>query len=152
MSHFFTSGWPKYWSFNFNISPSSEHPGLIAFRMDCQESSPASQFKSINSSVLSFPYDLTLTSVHNYWKSIAWTRRIFVNKVMSLLFNKLPRLVTAFFPRSKHLLIPWLQSPSIVILETKKMKPLTVSIVSPSICHEVIGLGCPDLRFLNVEF
>ena len=73
-------------------------------------------------------------------KTIALTRQTFVGKVMSLLFNGLPRLVTAFLPRSKLLLILWLQSPSAVILEPKKIKSLTVSIVSPSICHEVMGL------------
>ena len=73
----------------------------------------------------------------------------FVGKVMSLLFNMLSRLVIAFLPRSKHLLNSWLQSPSAVILEPKNIKSLTVSIVSPSICNEVMG---PDLSFLNVEF
>ena len=81
-------------------------------------------------------------------KTIALTRRTFVGKVMSLLYNMLSRLVIASLPRSKYLLISWLQSPSAVILEPKKIKSLTVSIVSPSICHEVIGL----LSFLNVEF
>ena len=73
-------------------------------------------------------------------KTIALTRRTFVGKVMSLLFNVLPRLIIAFLPRSKHLLISWLQSPSAVILESPKIKSLTVSSVSPSICHEVMGL------------
>ena len=71
---------------------------------------------------------------------------------MSLLCNMLLRLVIAFLPRSKHLLISWLQSLSTVILEPKKIKSVTVSIVSPSICHEVMGTGCHDLHFLNVEF
>ena len=70
---------------------------------------------------------------------------------MSLLFNMLSRFVITFLPRSKRLLISWLQSPSAVILELKKIKPVTVSIVSPSICHEVIGTGCHDLSVLNVE-
>ena len=86
-------------------------------------------------------------------KTIALTRWTFVGKVMSLLFNMLPRLVIAFLPRSKRLLISWLQSPSAVMLEPKKIKSATVSIVSPSICHEVMG---PDamiyFSFLNVEF
>ena len=73
-------------------------------------------------------------------KAIALTRQTFVGKVMSLLFNKLSRLVIVFLPRSKHLLISWLQSPSALVLEPKKIKSLTVSIVSPSICHEVVGL------------
>ena len=78
-------------------------------------------------------------------KTIALTRRTFVGKVMSLLFNILSRLFIAFLPRSKHLLISWLQSPSAVILEPKKIKSVTVSIVSPSICHEVMG---PDAMIL----
>ena len=86
-------------------------------------------------------------------KTIALTRWTFVGKVMFLLFNMLPKLVITFLPRSKHLLISWLQSPSAVILEHPKIKikSLTVSIVTPSICHEVMGLH-NDLRFLNVEF
>ena len=92
--------WPKYWSFSFNISPSNEHPGLISFRMDW--------FKSISSLALSFLYSLTLTSIHDYWKTIALTRWTSVGKVISLLFNMLSRLVITFFPRSKCLLISWL--------------------------------------------
>ena len=88
-------------------------------------------------------------------KTISLTRWTFVGKVMSLLFNILSRLVITFLPRSKCLLISWLQSPSAVILEPKKIKSVIVSIVSPSACHEVMGLddgtGCHDLRFLNVE-
>ena len=80
-------------------------------------------------------------------KTIALTRRIFVGQVMSLLFNKLSRLVITFLPRSKRLLISWLQSPSAVILEPKEIKSLTVSIVSPSICHEVMGLDALILVF-----
>ena len=85
-------------------------------------------------------------------KTNALTRWTFVNKVVSLLFIILSRLVVTFLPRSKYLLISWLQSPSAVILEPKKMKSVTVSIVSASICHEVMGLGCHDLSFLDVEF
>ena len=85
-------------------------------------------------------------------KTIALTRWTFVGKVMSLLFHMLFRLVIAFLPRRKHLLISWLQSPSAVILETKKKKFLTVSIVSPSICHEVMGPDAMIFVFLNVEF
>ena len=80
-------------------------------------------------------------------KTIALTRRIFVGKVMSLLFNMLSRLVIAFLQRSKCLLISWLQSPSAVILESKKIKSLTVSVVSPSIFHEVMGLDAMILVF-----
>ena len=83
-------------------------------------------------------------------KTIALTRWTFVGKVMSLLFNMLSRLVITFLPRSKRLLISWLQSPSAVILEPKKIKSDTISTVSPSTCHEV--MGCHDLSFLNVEF
>ena len=88
---------------------------------------------------LSFLYSPTLASIHDHWKTIALTRQTFVGKVMSLLFNMLSRLVIAFFPRSKCLLISWLQSPSAVILEPQEIKSLTVSIVSPSIYHEVMG-------------
>ena len=90
--------------------------------------------------MLSIFYGLTLTSICDHWKNHSLARRTFVGKVMSLLFNMLYRLVIAFLPRSKHILIAWLQSPSAVILEPKKIKSDTVSIVSPSICHEVMGL------------
>ena len=99
----------------------------------------------INSLALSFLYSPTLTSIHDYWKTIALTRQTFVGKVMSLLFNMLSRLVIAFLPRSKCLLISWLQSPSAVILEPKKIKSASVSSISPSICHEVMG---PDAMIL----
>ena len=85
-------------------------------------------------------------------KTTALTRQTFVDKVMSLLFNMLSRLVITFLPRSKHLLISWLQSPSAVILEPPKTKSVTVSIVSPSICHKVMGPDAHDLSFMNVEF
>ena len=98
---------------------------------DSQESSPTPQFKSINSSVLSFLYSPTLTSIHDYWKNQGLTRWAFVGKVMSLLFNMLSRLVITFLPRGKHLLISWLQSPSAIILEPPKIKPIVISIVSP---------------------
>ena len=98
--------------------------------------------------MLSFLYSPTLTSIHDHWKkTIALTRQTFVDKIMSLLFNMLSRLVIAFLPRNKHLLISWLQSPSAVILEPKKIKFLTVSIVSPSMCHEVMGLDVMILVF-----
>ena len=89
-------------------------------------------------------------SIMTTGKTIALTRWTFVDKVMSLLFNILSMLVIDFFPRSKRLVISWLQSPSALILEAKKRKSVTVSIVSPCICHEV--MGCHDLSFLNVEF
>ena len=97
---------------------------------DSQESSPISQLKSINSLVLSFLYSPTLASIHDYWKkTIALTRRTLVGKVMSLLLNILSTLVITFLPRSKHLLISWLQSPSAVILEPRKIMSATVSTV-----------------------
>ena len=97
--------------------------------------------------MLSFLYGPTLTSIHDYWKKHTLTRRTFVSKVTFLLFNILSRLVIALLPRSKHILISWLQSPSAVILEPKKIKCLTVSIVLPSICHEVMGLDAMILVF-----
>ena len=138
--------WPKYWSFSFSISLSSEYSGLISFRIDwflvwspcsprdSQESSPTLQFKGISSLALSLFCCPTLTSIHDYWKPIALTLQTFVGKVMSLLLNTLSRFVIAFLSRSKHLLISWLQSVSTVILEPKKIKSVTVSIISPSIC------------------
>src|SRR5574342_507380 len=140
--------WSKYWSFIFNISPSNKHPGLISFRMDwldllavqgtLQESL---QHHSSKASILWCSAFFTVQLSHPYMttgKTIALTRRNFVGKVMSLLFNMLSRLVITFLPRSKRLLISWLQSPSAVILEPRKIKSDTVSTVSPSICHEVM--------------
>ena len=98
------------------------------------------QFKSINSSVLSFLYGPTSHPYMTPGKNRTLTRWTFVDKVMSLLFNMLSRLVDAFLPRSKRLLVSQLQSPSAVILEPKKIKSVTISTVSPSICHEVMGL------------
>ena len=117
---------------------------------DSQESSPTPQFKSINSSALSFLYSPTLTSYMLTGKTIALTRRTFVGKVMSLLLNMLSRLIITFFPRSNRLLISWLQSSFAVILEPQRIKSDTVSTVSPSICHEEMA---PDamICFLNVE-
>ena len=130
---------PKYWSFTFNISPSNEHPGLISFRMDWfdvpavqgthksllqHHSSKASILRCSAFSIvqLSHPYMTT-------GKTITLTRQTFVGKVMSVLFNTLSSLVIAFLPRSKRLLISWLQSLSAVILKPKKIKSVTVSIV-----------------------
>ena len=141
--------WPKYWSFSFSISPSNEHPGLISFRMDWLDllavqgtlksllqhhSSKASLFwrSAFFTVQLSHPYTIT-------GKTIALTRQTLVDKVVSLLFNMLSRLVIAFLPRSKCLLISWPESPSTVILEPPKIKSVPVSIVSPSIYHEVMG-------------
>ena len=134
----------NYWSFSFSSvlsmdtqdwSPLGWTGGSPCSPRDSQESSPTPQFKSINSSALNFPYSPTLTSTHDYWKNHSFDQTDFVGKEMSLLFNMLSRLVIAFLPRSKRLLISWLQSPSAVILELPKIKYLTVSIVSPSLCH-----------------
>ena len=107
------------------------------------------QFKSINSSVLSILYGPTSHPYMTTGKTIALSRCTFAGKVMSLLFNMVSRFVIVFLQRSKHLLILWLQSPSAVILEPKKIKSLTVSIVFPSVCHEV---GPDAISFLNAEF
>ena len=121
--------WPKYWSFSFSIIPSNDYSELISFRMDwfdllpaqgTQESSPTPQFKSINSLALSFLHGPTPASNITTGKTITLTRWRFVGKVMSLLFNMLSGLVIAFLPRSKRLLISWVQSPSAVILEPAK--------------------------------
>ena len=157
--------WPKYWNFSFTISPSNEHPGLISFRMDWldllavqgtlksllqRHSSKASifQFSAFFIVQLSHPHMTT-------GKTIALPRWTFVGKVMSLLFNMLSSLVITFLPRSKHLLISWLQSPSAVILESKKKKVIksdTVSIVSPSISHEIMGPDAMILVFWMLSF
>ena len=140
--------WPKYWSFSFSIIPSKEIPGLI-FRMDRLDLLAVQgtlksllQHHSSKASILHHSAFFTVQLSHPYMttgKTIALTRRTFVGKVMSLLFNMLSRLVITFLPRSRHLLISWLQSPSAVILEPRKIKSDTVSTVSPSICHEVMG-------------
>ena len=149
--------WPKYWSFSFSISPSNEHPGLISFRMDWLDLLAVQgtlksllQHHSSKTSVLQHSAFLIVQLSHP-GKTIALTRQTFVGKVMSLLFNMLSRLVITFLPRSKHLLISWLQSPSAVTLEPPKIKSDTVFIVSPSICHESDGTRCHDPSFLNVK-
>ena len=149
--------WPKYWSFSFSISPSNEYSGLISFRTDCfdllvVQGSLKSllQHHSSKASILQLSpfFIVQLSHLHmTTGKTIALTRRTFVSKVMSLVFNMLSRLVIAFLPRSKHLLISWLQSPSAVILEPKKIKSVTVSIFCPSISHEVMGLDAMILAF-----
>ena len=147
--------WPKYWSFTFSISPFNEHPGLISFRMDWLNLLAVQgtlksllQHHSSKASIFRYPAFFTVQLSHPYMtagKTIALARRTFVGKVMSLLFNVLSRLVITFLPRSKRLLISWLQSPSAVTLEPKKIKSDTVSTVSPSIYHEVMG---PDAMIL----
>ena len=117
---------------------------------DSQESSPIPQFKSINSSALSLLYSPTLTSIHKYWKTIALTRWTFVGKVMSLLFKMLSVLVIIFLPRSKHLLISYLQSPPAVILEPNRIVSHCFHCF-PSYLPWSDGIRCHDLNFLNVE-
>ena len=124
--------WPKYWSFSFNISPSNEHPGLISFRMDWLDLlavyrtlKSLLQYHSSKASILRCSAFFIVQLSHPYMttgKTIASTKLTFVGKVMSLLFNMLSKFVIAFLPRSKRLLISWLQSPSVVILEPPKNK------------------------------
>ena len=150
--------WPKYRTFSFNIIPSNEYAGLISFRIDwlgllAVQGTLKSllQHHSLKASVLQCSAFFVVQLSHPYVTSgntralITWT---FVSKMIPLLFSTLSRFVIAFLPRSKRLLISWLQSPSAVILEPKKIKSVTVSIVSASICHEVMGpytmvLVCP---------
>ena len=139
--------WPKYWSFSFNISPSNEHPELTSFRMDWLDLLAVQgtlksllQHHSSKASILQCSAFFIVQISHPYMsagKTIALTRWNFVDKVMSLLFNMLSGLFITFLPRSKGLLISWLQSPSSVILEPIKIKSATVSL---SICHEMMGL------------
>ena len=151
--------WPKYWSFSFSISPSNEHPGLISFRMDWLDLLAAQgnlksllQHHSSKASILQCSTFFLAQLSHPYMttgKIIASTRWTFVEKVMSLLLNMLSRLVIIFLPRSKRLLISWLQSPSALILEPQK-------IVSHCFhCFSIYlpwsdGTRCHDLSFLNV--
>ena len=160
---FFHIRWPNYWRFSFSITPFNEYSGLISFRIDwfdllAVQGSLKSLFQHHSSkpSILQGSEFFIVQLSHLYkttGKTIALTRWTFVGKVMSLLFNMLSRFVIAFLPRSKRLSISWLQSPSAVILKPKKIKPVTISSVSPSICHEMMG---PDATifffFLNVEF
>ena len=154
--------WPKYWSFSFSISPSNEYSGLISFRMDWLDCLAVQgilkslfQHHSSKASILpalSFLYSAALHPYMTTGKTITLTSQTFVGKVMPLLFNMLSRLVITFLPRSKRLLISWLQSPSAVILEPKKIKSVTVSTVSPSICHEVMGADAMILVFWMLSF
>jgi len=144
--------WPEYWSFSFNSSPSNAHPGLISFRIDWLDllavqgtlkSLP--QHHSSKASILWHSAFFIVQLSHPYMttgKIIALTSWIFADRVMSLLLYMLSRFFITFLPRSKHLLISWLQSPSAVILQPQKIKSDTVS---PSICHEVMG---PDVMIL----
>ena len=140
--------WPKYWSISFNISPSNEYSGLNSFRIDWFDRLAVHgtlksllQHHSSKASILWHSGFFVVHLSHPYMtagKTIALTKWTFVGKVKSLLFNMMSRLVIAFLPRSKHLFISWLQSPSVEILELKKIKSVTVSTVSPTICHEVM--------------
>src|SRR5574337_1097368 len=147
--------WPKYWSLSFSISHSNEHPGLISFRMDWLDLLAVQgtlksllQHHSPKASILQRSAFFTVQLSHPYMttgKTIALIRWTFVGKVMSLLLNMLSTLVITFLPKSRCLLISWLQSPSAVIWSPPKIKSDTVSTVSPSISHEVMG---PDAMIL----
>ena len=150
--------WPKYGSFSFSISPSKEHPGLTSFRMDwlyllAVQGTLKNLFQHHSSKASIFRHSNFFTAQLSHWymttgKTIALTRRTFVGKVMSLLLNMLSRLVITFLPRSKHLLISWLQSPSAVILEPAQNK---VWHCLPLYIPWSNGTRCHDLSFLNVE-
>ena len=154
--------WPKYWSFNFSIIPSKEYPGLISFRMDWMDLLAVQgtlksllQHHSSKASILWHSAFFTVQLWNPYkttGETIDLTRWTLVGKVMSLLLNMLPRLVITFLPRSKHLLISWLQSPCTVILEPPKIKSDTVSTVSPSISHEVMGPDAMIFVFWMLSF
>ena len=141
--------WLKYWSFSFSISPSNEYSGLISFRMDWLDLLPVQgtlksllQHHSSKASILQHsPFFIVQLSLPymTTGKTKASTRWTFVGKVISLLFNMLSTLVITFLKKRKRLLISWLQSPSAVILEPRKIKSVTVSTVFPSFCHEVVG-------------
>ena len=151
--------WPKYWSFSFIISPSNEYSGLIFFRINWFDLLAVQatlksllQHHSSKTSILQHSGFFMVKLSHpnmTTGKTIALTIWTFVGKVMCLFFNPLSILVIAFLPRSKHLFISWLQSPSAVILELKKIKPITVS---PFICHEVMGLDAKIFIFWMMSF
>ena len=155
MSQLFASGGQSTKSFSFSISPSSEYSGLISFRMDWLDLLAVQgtlksllQHHNSKASILLHSALFIVQLSHPYMttgKTKALTRQTFAGRVMSLLFNMLSRLVITFFLRSKRLFISWLQSPSEVILEPPKIKSTSVSTVSLSICHEVIGLDGRDL-------
>ena len=158
MSQFFTSGGQSIGAsasvlpINIQDSFPLEWTGSPCSARKSQESSPTPQFKGISSSALSFLYSPTLTSIHDYWKAKALNWWTIVCKVMSLLFNMLSRLAIVFLPRHKCLLISWLQSPSAVILEPKKIKSVIVSIVSQYICHEVMWLNAMTFVFWMLSY
>ena len=159
--------WPNYWSFSFSISPSNEHPGLISFKMDRLDLLAVQgtlkslfQYHSSKASILWRSAFFTVQVSHPYMtteKTIALTRWTFVGKVTSLLLNMLSRLFITFHPRSKRLLISWLQSPSAVIWEPKKKKSDFISdLFEIGHCFLIYfpwsdGTRCHDLSFLNVD-
>ena len=148
---------PKYWNFSFSISPSNVNSGLISFRIDWFDLLAVQgtlksllQYHRFKVSVLRCLAFFIVQLSHPYMttgKIIALTRQTFVCKITSLLFNMLSRFVIALLSRSKRFLISWLRSLSTVFLEPKKTKSVTVSIVTPSICHEVVGLDATILVF-----
>ena len=154
--------WPKYWSFSFSISPSNEYSRLISFTIDWLNLLVVQgtlksllQHHCSKASILWHSTFFIVQLSHPYMttgKTIALTRRTFVDKVMSLLFNMFSRFVITFLSRSKCLLISRLQSPSAVILEPRKIKSATVCTVSPSICHEVMGSDVMILVFWMLSF
>ena len=151
--------WPKDWSFSFSINPYDEYSGLISFRMDWFDLLAVQgtlksllQHHSSKASVLWCSFFLIFTSYLTTGKIIALTIWTFFGKVVSLLFNMLPTFVIVFPPRSKRLLISWLQSPFTVILESKKIKSVTISIFSPSICHEMMTSNAMILTFWMLSF
>ena len=156
MNQFFTSGDQSIKSFSFSISPSNEYSGLISFRMDWLDLLEVQgtlksllQHHSSKASILrqsAFLYRPVLTSIRDYWKKHSFDQMDLCQQHNVSAFNMLSRLVIAFLPGSKRFLISWLQSPSAVILVPKKMESDTISFVSPSICHEVMG---PDAMTFN---
>ena len=154
--------WPKYWSFSFSITPSNEYSGLISFRIDWLDLRAVQgtlksllQQHSSKASILRCSAFFIVQLSHSYMttgKTRALTRWTSVGKVMSVLFNMLSRLIITFLPRGMCLLISWLQSPSAVILESQKMKSVTISTVSPSIWHEVMRLDAVISVFWMLRF
>ena len=152
--------WPKYWSFSFSISPSKKYSGLISSRMDwfdlfAVQGALKSLIYSSKALILWHSDFFTVQLSHSYTntgKTIPLTIWTFVGKVISVFFNMLSMFLIAILPRSKHLLILWLQSPSAVILEPKKIKSLTVFIVSPTVCHKMMGLDAMISVFWMLSF
>ena len=148
--------WPTYCSISFSISPSNEYSGMISFRIDWFDLAVQGTLKSLlqhyhlKASILWYSGFVMVQRSHLYMttgKTISLTRWTFVNKVVSLLFNMLSRFVIVFLPRSKCHLISWVQSLSAVILEPPKIKFVTVFIISPLICHEMMRLDAMILVF-----